>query len=116
MTSAQKNQLDEPIGSLELSVRTANALDGAGVLTIRQLLHSCPTTLAKHQQGGCHCGRTGFEPFCHLLDIPNFGEKTLTEVYAALARIGFFREGAEPVRTVPKRSAVLRGAKRRGSA
>jgi DNA-directed RNA polymerase alpha subunit len=82
--------LNEPITILGLSIRTVNSLEGAGVLTIRQLLNCCPKTEAQHLAGcGCSLGRPGFKPKCHLLDIPNFGAKTLAEVLEALAKVGF---------------------------
>jgi hypothetical protein len=34
----------------------------------------------------------GYKPACYLLDIPNFGDKTMQEVFDALARVGFSRQ------------------------
>ena len=53
-----------------LSVRTTNCLDEQGITTVEDLLQ----------------GRRA-----DLLAIPNFGEKTLEEVYAALEKLGFVR-------------------------
>ncbi len=53
-----------------LSVRTTNCLDEQGITTVEDLLQ---------------CRRAD------LLAIPNFGEKTLEEVYAALEKLGFVR-------------------------
>lgn len=114
----QEELLDETIGLLGLSVRTANALEGAGVLTIRQLLNSCPRTSEQHEMG-CSgaCSRPGFKPFRHLLDIPNFGEKTLTEVFAALEQLGFVRKGhereVEAARRESDRAGLIRQRTRR---
>ncbi len=54
-----------------LSVRTTNCLDEHGISTVEELLN-------------CHRA--------DLLAIPNFGEKTLEEVYVALEKIGFLRK------------------------
>ncbi|REJ65880.1 MAG: DNA-directed RNA polymerase subunit alpha [Planctomycetota bacterium] len=55
-----------------LSVRTTNCLEERGIFTVGDLLHRTPDD---------------------LLEISNFGEKTLQEVYQALASIGFMRRG-----------------------
>jgi DNA-directed RNA polymerase alpha subunit len=85
--------LQEPLGCLSLSVRTANALDTAGVQTVQQLLSSCPRRACDCKPHDCPCagGAANFAPFCFLLDIPNFGEKTLEEVFLALEEVGFVR-------------------------
>ena len=56
---------------IALSVRTTNCLEERGIFTVRDLLN---------------CTRE------HLLEIQNFGEKTLDEVYAALEEVGFRRK------------------------
>ena len=56
-----------------LSVRTTNCLEERGIFTVRDLLNCTPED---------------------LLDISNFGEKTLEEVYEALNKIGFERQRA----------------------
>jgi hypothetical protein len=79
-------------------VRTANALDGAGIYTVRQLLNSCPKRATDCQPSCCQCVKTagqGFSPTCFLLDIPNFGDKTMEEVFKALERVGFVRQRSD---------------------
>ena len=61
--------LSRPISDLGVSVRTINALDGRGIIFIRDLLH-----MTKRE----------------LLLIPNFGEKTYAEVMNALRKVGFY--------------------------
>ena len=56
---------------IALSVRTTNCLEERGIFTVRDLLN---------------CTRE------RLLEIQNFGEKTLDEVYAALEEVGFRRK------------------------
>ena len=58
------------IAEMGLSVRTTNCLEETGILTVRDLLNATPR---------------------RLLSISNFGEKTLDEVYDALAGMGFHR-------------------------
>lgn len=70
-------RLEMSTAEIGLSVRTTNCLEERGIFTVNDLLH---------------CTRED------LLSISNFGEKTLDEVYKALAGIGFVRE--------PKRQAV----------
>ena len=64
-------RLEMSTAEIGLSVRTTNCLEERGIFTVNDLLH---------------CTRND------LLSISNFGEKTLEEVYTALAKIGFFRE------------------------
>ncbi|MHB8972546.1 MAG: DNA-directed RNA polymerase subunit alpha C-terminal domain-containing protein [Pirellulaceae bacterium] len=64
-------RLEMSTAEMGLSVRTTNCLEERGIFTVNDLLHCTPTD---------------------LLSISNFGEKTLDEVYAALAEIGFRRE------------------------
>ena len=61
-----------------LSVRTTNCLEERGIFTVNDLLNCSPED---------------------LLDISNFGEKTLEEVYTALESIGFNRRSPEVVDT-----------------
>ena len=63
-------RLDLSIAEMGLSVRTTNCLEETGIFTVRDLLNSTPK---------------------RLLAISNFGEKTLDEVYASLAALGFNR-------------------------
>ena len=58
-----------------LPVRTTNCLDEYGISTIGDLLK---------------CTRE------ELIAVPNFGEKTLEEVFKALEKLGFYRKGREP--------------------
>lgn len=70
-------RLEMSTAEIGLSVRTTNCLEERGIFTVNDLLH---------------CTRDD------LLSISNFGEKTLDEVYKALAGIGFVRQ--------PKRQTV----------
>lgn len=63
-------KLSMSTAEIGLSVRTTNCLDEQGITTVKDLLQ-------------CHRA--------DLLAIPNFGEKTLEEVYAALEKLGFVR-------------------------
>lgn len=67
-----RERLDLSTAEIGLAVRTTNCLEEKGIFTVRQLLNSTRED---------------------LLDITNFGEKTLEEVYHALERIGFARPG-----------------------
>ncbi|MFW6171244.1 MAG: DNA-directed RNA polymerase subunit alpha C-terminal domain-containing protein [Planctomycetota bacterium] len=66
-----QHHLEMSTAEIGLSVRTTNCLEERGIFTVEDLLH---------------CTRA------ELLNISNFGEKTLEEVYDALAKIGFVRE------------------------
>ncbi|MGB6043331.1 MAG: DNA-directed RNA polymerase subunit alpha C-terminal domain-containing protein [Pirellulales bacterium] len=72
--SNQKQMLGEKLemstAEIGLSVRTTNCLEDRGIFTVNDLLNCTPKD---------------------LLGISNFGEKTLDEVYTALASIGFER-------------------------
>ncbi len=63
-------RLEMSTAEIGLSVRTTNCLEERGIFTVHDLLQ---------------CTRED------LLSISNFGEKTLDEVYKALAGIGFSR-------------------------
>ena len=63
-------KLKMSLAEIGLSVRTTNCLDDQGVSTVADLLSRKRSD---------------------LLEIPNFGEKTLEEVFAALERLGFVR-------------------------
>ncbi len=67
-------KLDLSTAEIGLTVRTTNCLEERGIFTVRDLLN---TTSAE------------------LLNISNFGEKTLEEVYRALEQVGFSRNGFE---------------------
>ena len=62
--------LDMSTAEIGLTVRTTNCLEEKGIFSVRDLLKTTPA---------------------ELLSISNFGEKTLDEVYKALAEIGFSR-------------------------
>ena len=72
---SQAERLEMSTAEIGLSVRTTNCLEERGIFTVRDLLH---------------CTRKD------LLEISNFGEKTLEEVYAALETVGFYRNGRKP--------------------
>jgi DNA-directed RNA polymerase subunit alpha len=65
-----EKKLEWSTAELGLSVRTTNCLDEQGISTIGDLLA---------------CRRED------LLQIANFGEKTLDDVYKALEKLGFYR-------------------------
>ena len=65
-----REQLDLSTAEIGLTVRTTNCLEEKGIFTVRDLLNSTPKD---------------------LLEISNFGEKTLEEVYASLEKIGYKR-------------------------
>lgn len=69
----QRERLELSTAEIGLTVRTTNCLEERGIFTVRDLLN---------------CTRAD------LLDISNFGEKTLEEVYQALEGIGFHRQGS----------------------
>ena len=71
----QQERLEMSTAEIGLSVRTTNCLEERGIFTVRDLLR---------------CTRKD------LLEISNFGEKTLEEVYASLETVGFFRESRKP--------------------
>jgi DNA-directed RNA polymerase subunit alpha len=71
----KQDRLELSIAEIDLQVRTTNCLEEKGIFTVRDLLNSKPET---------------------LLSISNFGEKTLEEVYQALAKLGFHRGNRHP--------------------
>ncbi|MGO8688660.1 MAG: DNA-directed RNA polymerase subunit alpha C-terminal domain-containing protein [Thermoguttaceae bacterium] len=64
-------RLEMSTAEIGLPVRTVNCLEDHGVFTVEQLLGCTPEK---------------------LLSFPNFGEKTLDEVYRALEAIGLRRK------------------------
>ncbi|MBQ3332800.1 MAG: DNA-directed RNA polymerase subunit alpha [Thermoguttaceae bacterium] len=68
----RQRKLAMSTAEIGLSVRTTNCLDEQGISTVEDLLNCNPSD---------------------LLAIPNFGEKTLEEVFLALEKIGFYRQG-----------------------
>ena len=71
---SMKERLEMSTAEIGLSVRTTNCLEERGIFTVRDLLNT------RREE---------------LLSISNFGEKTLEEVFKALAKIGFDRPGHE---------------------
>ena len=88
-------KLELSLAEIGLSVRTTNCLDDQGVSTVEELLKRSRED---------------------LLNIPNFGEKTLEEVLDALERLGFVR--AERRKSAcgyaPDEAAALQAQKRGG--
>jgi DNA-directed RNA polymerase subunit alpha len=70
-----ETRLEMSTAEIGLTVRTTNCLEERGIFTVRDLLQ---------------CTRA------ELLEISNFGEKTLEEVYAALETVGFYRQNRRP--------------------
>ena len=68
-----QERLEMSTAEIGLSVRTTNCLEERGIFTVHDLLNCTPDD---------------------LLDISNFGEKTLEEVYDALNKIGFERQSS----------------------
>ena len=68
-------RLDFSLAETALTVRTVNCLEEQGIFTVRELLN---------------CTRK------RLLEIPNFGVKTLDEVYKALATLGYHPRAMDP--------------------
>ena len=66
-----RDKLEMSTAEIGLTVRTTNCLEEKGIFTVEDLLNSTPE---------------------QLLNISNFGEKTLEEVYKALEGIGFSRK------------------------
>jgi DNA-directed RNA polymerase subunit alpha len=85
-TQRADDRLELPMAETELSVRTVNCLEEQAIFTVRDLLNCTP------QQ---------------LLEIPNFGEKTLQTVYDALEQVGFYRRSRRP-REEPQGRVVIR--------
>lgn len=71
----QQERLEMSTAEIGLTVRTTNCLEERGIFTVRDLLNCTPDD---------------------LLGISNFGEKTLEEVYQALADFGFPRAKRQP--------------------
>lgn len=71
-----QERLEMSTAEIGLTVRTTNCLEERGIFTVRDLLNCTPED---------------------LLNISNFGEKTLEEVYEALEGFGFARQRSQPV-------------------
>lgn len=67
------NPLDLTVSETDLSLRTINTLEKAGIFTVRDLLQKHPN---------------------ELLTLKNFGNKGLKEIYKALANLGFKTKAA----------------------
>lgn len=76
----RSSKLGMSTAEIGLSVRTTNCLDEQGITTVEDLLR-CQSS--------------------DLLAIPNFGEKTLEEVYSALEKLGFYRRDRQPQQIDP---------------
>ncbi len=74
-TPQTDERLERSLAEVDLAVRTVNCLEDRGIFTVEDLL-KCTAE--------------------ELLEIPNFGGKTLDTVYEALAQIGFDRATAQP--------------------
>lgn len=70
-----KQRLEMSTAEIGLTVRTTNCLEERGIFTVQDLLQ---------------CTRED------LLQISNFGEKTLEEVYSSLEEFGFYRPSKAP--------------------
>ena len=85
------DRLDLSLAEIDLAVRTVNGLEEEGIFTVQDLLSCQPE---------------------RLLAIPNFAEKTLETVFAALEKIAFYRESKQPGEQVtgpPPRQFALFG-------
>jgi DNA-directed RNA polymerase subunit alpha len=74
-----QDKLQMSTAEIGLSVRTTNCLEERGIFTVADLLNCSPDD---------------------LLNISNFGEKTLEEVYLALESVGFFRKSKRKLSVV----------------
>ena len=81
---AQKDddRLELNLAEIDLAPRTVNCLEQHRIFTVRDLLNRTPEQLA---------------------EIPNIGEKILETIYAALAKIGYYRTSKQPVEERPAR-------------
>ena len=91
-TQKADDRLELSLSEIDIVVRTVNCLEEKGIFTVRDLLNRTP------QQ---------------LLEIPNFGEKTLETIYEALEKIGFCCPSQQPMEEeigspAPKGFALLR--------
>ena len=84
-TQSADDRLELPLAETELSVRTVNCLEEQAIFTVKDLLQCTPE---------------------RLLDIPNFGAKTLQAVYDALEKVGFYRRSRQPGEGAQQPAAV----------
>jgi DNA-directed RNA polymerase subunit alpha len=69
-----RSKLELNTAEIGLAVRTTNCLEDKGIFTVEDLLNCTPE---------------------FLLAIPNFGEKTLEEVYRCLEKLGFYHKSRQ---------------------
>ncbi len=85
LTEHQEKWLTEPITMLNLDGRITNKLESAGIMTVLDLLKSCPSQSA--------CEKCALDGKCkgaiRLMNIRQFGEKMIQSIYAVLEEIGF---------------------------
>ncbi len=89
--------VETPLADTELSLRTINTLEEQGMLYLRDLLQCCGQPEKSCDE--CRqfvnerrtCGRE-----IKLIDIPNFGSKTLAEVFKVLEGVGLKRSEKHP--------------------
>ena len=67
-TQHADERLEMSLAEIDLAVRTLNGLEEAGIFTVGDVLECTPE---------------------RVLEIPNFGEKTLATIYTALEAIDF---------------------------
>jgi len=83
--------VDLAIAETGISLRTQNTLENHGILYVRELLQCCGKLSGCSNCAACvggvrRCGCT-----IRLLDLPNFGVKTLNDVYNALSELGLHK-------------------------
>ena len=89
--------LETPLADTSMSLRTVNTMEEQGVLYVKQLLQCCGQPMKTCDEcpsfvdGKRECGRQ-----LKLVDIRNFGEKTLTEVFNVLEALGLRRDPDHP--------------------
>jgi DNA-directed RNA polymerase alpha subunit len=99
LTPEQQAFLDRPLADLQIPVRLINALESPDPSCQVPASHTIRDLLSLRKQ--------------QLLQLPNFGEKSLDVVYEALARKGFFHkeyrvsEEANEAQRIRKRADTL---------
>lgn len=74
LTERQAELLTSGLSELGLPVRTQNQLESVGIYTIEQLLMTQQTK---------------------LMAVPNIGDKTISEIFLSLEKVGFYRDSKE---------------------
>ena len=87
-TQQADDRLELSLAEIGLSVRTVNCLEDCGIFTVKDLLSCTPD---------------------RLLEIPNFGPKTLQAVYDALEKVGFHRHSRQSVKQQERQAAIQNG-------